>query len=312
MSGLSDVPFRSIAWSLGAGYVVSEMVSSKPELWSTEKSKRRRESVPGVRPVAIQLAGSEPGQLAESAQRHVEEGAQIIDLNFGCPAKKVCNKAAGSALLSDEALVAEIVRAVVNAVSVPVTVKTRTGPSVDCRNAVRIARLVEDAGASALFLHGRTRACRFAGEAEFATARAVKSVLRIPLFVNGDIGCAGRAREVLDYTGADGVMVGRAAIGAPWLLAMINGEEEPSTSRKWQIIRRHLCLLHSFYGDFKGSRIARKHIGAYLTKLGLGRHVRAFNKIDEPALQLDWLASLRERCLHNAEVDFDLESRECA
>lgn len=286
MSGLSDVPFRTIAWSQGAGYVVSEMVSSKPELWHTEKSARRRESVPGVQPVAIQLAGSDPAQLADSAQKHVEEGAQVIDLNFGCPAKKVCNKAAGSALLSNEPLVYHIVSAVVRAVSVPVTVKTRTGPSMQHRNATRIAQLAEAAGARALFLHGRTRACRFTGEAEYATARRVKAVLGIPVFVNGDITSVHKAREVMQFTGADGLMIGRGALGAPWLLSMINGAAEPGLAEKWSIIRHHLKLMHAFYGDFKGVRIARKHVGAYLTKLGLAGHVKAFNQIDDAYAQL--------------------------
>lgn len=305
MSGLSDVPFRTIVWSLGAGYVVSEMLSSKPELWDTEKSRRRRESVPGIWPVAVQLAGSEATQLAQSARKHVDEGAQIIDLNFGCPAKKVCNKAAGSALLSNETLVFEIVSAVVRAVSVPVTVKTRTGPSVEHRNAVRIAKLVEAAGASALFLHGRTRACRFTGEAEYVSARSVKAALSIPVIVNGDITSVAKAREVLKFTGADGLMIGRGALGAPWLLSMLNGADEPSLTEKWRIMRRHLSLMHDFYGEYKGVRIARKHIGAYLTKLGLPQHVKAFNQIDDADAQMDQLSFLECRHASIAGLDVD-------
>lgn len=292
MSGLSDVPLRTIAWELGAGYLVSEMVSSKLALWDTEKSRRRREQVPGVRPAAVQLAGADPAQLAESAVRHVEEGADIIDLNFGCPAKKVCNKAAGSALLENEALVSTIVAAVVRAVDVPVTVKTRTGSSPARRKAVRIARLVEDAGACALFLHGRTRACRFNGLAEYESARAVRAAIGIPLFVNGDIDTVEKAREVLRHTEADGLMVGRAAVGAPWLLTMIGGGAEPSLTQKWGIIARHLRLIHEFYGKDKGPRIARKHVGAYLRKLGFAEGARDFNLLAPvPELQCEWLDS---------------------
>ena len=300
MSGLSDVPFRTIAWQCGAGYVVSEMLSGRLDLWHTEKSRRRREQVPGVHPVAIQLAGNDPAALADSACRHVEEGADIIDLNFGCPAKKVCAKAAGSALLNDESLVSRIVAAVVEAVSVPVTVKTRTGWSVQTRNPVRIGRLVEDAGASALFLHGRTRECRFKGEAEYDSVRAVKAALNIPVFVNGDIDSVDKAHTVLDYTSADGVMVGRGALGAPWLLAMINGEPEPALAHKWRIIHRHLTLMHCFYGDYLGVRVARKHMGAYLKRLGLASKVRAFNGLEDSSAQhafLEWLEQAGTRAV---------------
>lgn len=292
MSGLTDVPFRAVAWSLGAGYLVSEMLSSKPELWDTAKSQRRRERIPGVHPIAVQLAGSDPGELAESAERHVEEGAEIIDLNFGCPAKKVCRKAAGSALLNDEALVSRIVTRVADRVRAPVTVKTRTGWSGENKNGLRIARIVEDAGARALFLHGRTRECRFKGEAEHVTARRIKAAVSIPVIVNGDIDSVEKANAVLEFTGADGLMVGRGAIGAPWLLGAINGLPEPSRESKRLIIVDHVRAMHDFYGPSQGPRVARKHVIAYLAKLGLGAFVPAFNRISESQDQLDWLGAL--------------------
>ncbi len=294
MSGLSDAPFRQLVWELGAGYVVSEMVSGRLDLWDTEKSRRRREQVPGVSPVVMQLAGSEPLKLAETARRHVGEGVDIIDLNFGCPAKKVCSKAAGSALLNDEQLMSSIIAAVVAAVPVPVTVKTRTGWSPAERKPVTIARLVEDAGAAALVLHGRTRACRFKGAAEYDSVAAAKAEIRVPVFANGDIDTASKAHDVISRTGVDGVMIGRAAVGAPWLLAVINGAPEPGLAEKLRIMRRHLEFMHVFYGHYLGVRVARKHFSNYLKNLSLGSLVGCFNRIESAEQQLDWLDAQSE------------------
>jgi tRNA-dihydrouridine synthase B len=268
MAGVTDVPFRSLAWQFGAGYVVGEMLSARAELWDTTKSRLRRHAVDGVWPVAVQIAGSEPAMMAEAARRHWRDGAHVIDINFGCPAKKVCRKAAGSALLADEALVAAIIRATVAAVPVPVTVKIRSGYSPDMRNGVRIAEIAEGEGARAVTVHGRTRACRFEGAAEYETAAAIKSRVGIPVFANGDIGGPADADRVLAATGADGVMIGRAALGAPWLPGQIAGViPEPSLDEKLAVMRAHVQSIHAFYGEDRGVRVARKHVSWYLEKL---------------------------------------------
>ncbi|MCX7063677.1 MAG: tRNA dihydrouridine synthase DusB, partial [Proteobacteria bacterium] len=217
MAGVTDVPFRELVWNLGAGLVVAEMTSVNPLLWHTRTSRLRRETVAGARPHVVQIAGADPQWIAAAARREAEAGAEIIDVNMGCPAKKVCNQAAGSALLRDEALVERILRAAVDAVPIPVTVKIRTGWSPEQRNGVAIARIAEAVGVASIAVHGRTRACRFVGAVEFDTVAAIKAAVRIPVFANGDIDSVEEARRVMSQTGVDGVLIGRAALGAPWL-----------------------------------------------------------------------------------------------
>ena len=274
MAGVTDRPFRILCRKLGAGLAASEMLTSDTRLWSTSKSRRRMSHEGEPEPRVVQLAGSESQALAEAARMNVDLGAQIIDLNMGCPAKKVCGKLCGSALLQNEALVAEILAAVVAAVSVPVTLKIRTGCDRNNRNGVRIAKIAEDAGIRALAVHGRTRADFYAGEAEYETIRNIKSAVRIPIFANGDIKTPQKAREVLDFTGADGVMLGRASHGAPWIFRSVNtylhsGFAAPALSRTEvrDIILGHLSSLYAFYGEDLGVRIARKHLGWYYEQL---------------------------------------------
>jgi len=274
MAGVTDRPFRILCRKLGAGLAASEMLTSDTRLWSTSKSRRRMSHEGEPEPRVVQLAGSESQALAEAARMNVDLGAQIIDLNMGCPAKKVCGKLCGSALLQNEALVAEILAAVVAAVSVPVTLKIRTGWDRNNRNGVRIAQIAEAAGIQALAVHGRTRADFYAGEAEYETIRNIKSAVRIPIFANGDIKTPQKAREVLDFTGADGVMLGRASHGAPWIFRSVNtylhsGIAAPALSRTEvrDIILGHLSSLYAFYGEDLGVRIARKHLGWYCEQL---------------------------------------------
>lgn len=292
MAGITDRPFRELAWRFGAGYVVSEMLGAKGELWDTGKSRLRRAVSAAIEPRAVQIAGAEPREVAEAARRHADDGAQIIDINFGCPAKKVCRKAAGSQLLREPELVAAIVRATVAAVAVPVTVKMRTGWSPEMKNAEDIAYRLQEEGAAAVTVHGRTRACRFAGEAEHDTAAAIKARLRVPVFANGDICTAAQARTVLARTGVDGVMVGRAALGAPWLPGMMAdpGRCEPSLEEKWSIMAGHVAAMHDFYGAARGLRVARKHVQWYLAGMAADASLaRAFNRLEAAAAQLDWL-----------------------
>ncbi len=300
MAGITDAPFRALAWRFGAGYVVGEMVSSREALWHTTKSRLRRLPVDGVEPFAVQIAGADAREVAESAVRHVEDGAQVIDINFGCPVKKVCNKAAGSALLKEPELVVAIVRAAVAAVPVPVTVKMRTGWSPDLRNAVELAQRLEAEGIAAIALHGRTRACRFNGKAEHGTVAAVKSSVSIPVFANGDIDSPASARRILEETGVDGVMIGRAALGRPWLLGEVaDGVTRVATlSEKLAVVSEHVAALHEFYGE-PGTRIARKHVQWYLqhlTELGpkevRSRLGKGFNRLEQAGSQLDFLAEL--------------------
>ncbi len=299
MAGVTDVPFRELAWRFGAGYLVSEMVSAKADLWNTDKSRLRRQRVEGARPFVVQIAGGDPETVAEGACRHWRAGAEIIDINFGCPAKKVCRKAAGSQLLKDEKLVARIARAAVQAVPVPVTVKMRTGWSQEMKNGARIARILEAEGITAIVVHGRTRACRFKGAAEYDTVAEIKSQLSIPVFANGDINTPEHATAVLSYTKADGVMIGRGALGAPWLLGQIAAATtEPSMEKKFGIMLEHVASLHRFYGE-SGVRIARKHVQWYLTKMkhdsleeNLRDDIRAFNKLEDASAQLDHLLAL--------------------
>ena len=274
MAGVTDRPFRMLCKRMGAGYAVSEMVSANPRLRGTDKSRRRIDHAGEVAPIAVQIAGADPAQMADAARYNVERGAQIIDINMGCPAKKVCNAAAGSALLADEALVGAILDAVVRAVAVPVTLKIRTGPAPDMRNAPRIARIAEDAGIAALAVHGRTRACLFAGPVEFDTLRAVRRAVRIPVLANGDIATPQRAREVLRDTGADGLMIGRAAQGRPWIFREIahylaTGDllAPPSVEEVRGAILEHLDDHYRFYGEELGVRVARKHLHWYAESL---------------------------------------------
>jgi len=293
MAGVTDLPFRRLCAQMGAGLVVSEMISSNPRLRNSRKTAWRSVHDAEVEPRSVQIAGSEPAELAAAARYNVEQGAQVIDINMGCPAKKVCKKAAGSALLADEPLVRDILSAVVTAVDVPVTLKIRTGANPDARNGVTIARIAEDAGIAALAVHGRTRACKFEGGVEYDTIAAIVAATDFPVFANGDIDSPERAAEVLAHTGAAGVMIGRAAQGRPWLCGQIAahlaGESivQVPADEQLAILRRHLLALHSFYGDFMGVRIARKHVGWYLQDQPDDRSRRtAFNSLQTPAEQL--------------------------
>ena len=270
MAGVTDKPFRQLCKRLGAGLAVSEMTTADPRLWHTAKSQRRADHSGEPDPISVQSAGYDPQLLADAARYNVDLGAQLIDINMGCPAKKVCNVYSGSALLQDEALVARIVEAVVKAVEVPVTLKIRTGWNRDNRNGVRIARIAEDAGIAALAVHGRTRADLYQGEAEYETIAAIREAIRIPLMANGDVDTPQKAFEVLKATGADAVMIGRAAQGRPWIFREIahflaTGEilEAPSPGEVRDILIGHLEDLYAFYGELPGVRIARKHLGWY-------------------------------------------------
>jgi tRNA-dihydrouridine synthase B len=270
MAGVTDLPFRRLCRTLGAALAAGEMTSADPRLWDTEQSRRRRDHTDEPEPRVVQIAGGDAASMADAARRNVDAGAQIVDVNMGCPAKKVCNKDAGSALLRDEAGVALILDATVRAVApVPVTLKIRTGWAPDQRNAVAIARIAEAAGVRALAVHGRTRACRFEGTAEYATIAAVKQAVSIPVFANGDIDSPAKALDVLRATGADGVMIGRAAQGRPWIFreiaALLAGSPAtaPTTAEVRDIMLGHLRDLYEFYGAGPGVRIARKHIGWY-------------------------------------------------
>jgi len=274
MAGVTDRPFRILCRRLGAGLAASEMLSCDMRLWHTAKSRQRMNHEGEPEPRVVQLAGADAQALAEAARVNVALGAQIIDLNMGCPAKKVCGKLCGSALLTDEPLVARILQAVVRAVDVPVTLKIRTGWDRANRNGVNIARLAEEHGIAALAVHGRTRADFYQGEAEYDTIRDIKAQVRIPVFANGDIDGAEKAREVLDFTTADGVMIGRASHGAPWIFRAVNrqlheGIEPPPLQRTEvrDIILWHLDSLYCFYGEESGVRIARKHLGWYCEQL---------------------------------------------
>lgn len=270
MAGVTDRPFRQLCKLMGAGMAVSEMVASNSLLWGSEKTRRRANHDGEVDPISVQIAGADPKMLADAARYNVDQGAQIIDINMGCPAKKVCNVMAGSALLKDEPLVSRILDAVVSAVSVPVTLKIRTGWDRDHRNAVTVARIAENAGIQALAIHGRTRACGYSGEAEYDTIAAVKNALRIPVIANGDITTPERARHVLAYTKADAVMIGRAAQGRPWMFREIEHYlntgthlPPPAVSEIHRVLTGHLHDLYGFYGEDRGVRVARKHISWY-------------------------------------------------
>ena len=270
MAGVTDRPFRQLCKSMGAGMAVSEMVTSNSLLYGSDKTRRRANHEGEVTPISVQIAGADPEMMAAAAKYNVDEGAQIIDINMGCPAKKVCNTLAGSALLQDEPLVGRILDAVVGAVDVPVTLKIRTGWDREHRNAVRVAQIAEAAGIQALAIHGRTRACLFHGNAEYDTIAEVKASVRIPVIANGDITTPEKVKTVLEHTGADGVMIGRAAQGRPWIfreiehfLATGSHLPPPEVAEIHRVLRQHLEDLYAFYGEHIGVRIARKHISWY-------------------------------------------------
>jgi len=270
MAGVTDLPFRQLCRRLGAGVCPSEMITSDVRLWNTAKSRRRLDHAGEPAPVIVQIAGGEPGMMAEAAIRAVGAGAQIIDINMGCPAKKVCRRWAGSALLRDESLVTDIIAAVVAAVPVPVTLKMRTGWDSDNRNGIRIARLAEETGVAALSVHGRTRADMYRGEAEYETIRRIKSSVAIPVLANGDIDSPYKAAQVLAATGADGLLIGRAAQGRPWIFREVShylrhgtNLVAPTVAEVRDIMLAHLDNLYSFYGEFTGVRVARKHLTWY-------------------------------------------------
>ncbi|MGY8827961.1 MAG: tRNA dihydrouridine synthase DusB [Pseudomonadales bacterium] len=293
MAGVTDQPFRQLCKRMGAGLVVSEMVTSDVRLWNTRKSSLRMIHSGDPEPRSVQIAGGDPEMLAEAARRNVEMGAQIIDINMGCPAKKVCNKAAGSALLKDEVLVREILQAVVAPVDVPATLKIRTGWDRENKNGIAVAKIAEDSGIVALAVHGRTRADLYMGEAEYDTIAAIKQAVSIPVLANGDIDSPQKAKMVLAATGADGLLIGRAAQGRPWIFREIEhylrtGEQLPAPSllEVERILLEHLAALHAFYGDVMGVRIARKHVSWYLATLPGAREFRAqFNRLDSTDAQ---------------------------
>jgi tRNA-dihydrouridine synthase B len=288
MAGVTDRPFRQLCKRFGAGLAVSEMVASNELTWKSTKTQLRTNHEGEVAPISVQIAGADPVMMARAAQHNVEAGAQIIDINMGCPVKKVCNTMAGSALLQNEMLVAQILKAVVEAVDVPVTLKYRTGWDQANKNAIRIARIAEDSGIALLALHGRTRACGFQGHAEYETIAQVKSSTRLPVIANGDINTALDAKHVLDVTRADGIMIGRGAQGNPWIFRNIThylatGEHlpPPSLGERREVIEQHLHALHEFYGRVAGVRIARKHIGWYLKALPGTESFKAhFNQLE--------------------------------
>ncbi|MCW8857629.1 MAG: tRNA dihydrouridine synthase DusB [Kangiella sp.] len=294
MAGVTDRPFRQLCKELGAGLTVSEMIAANPQLRNTRKSIQRsnHQGEPGIR--SVQIAGAEPDMLAQAAQYNVQNGAEIIDINMGCPAKKVCKKAAGSALLQDPQLVEDILNAVVAAVEVPVTLKIRTGWNHDNRNGVQIAQIAEQAGIQALVVHGRTRADKYLGNAEYDTIAAIKQSVSIPVVANGDITSPEKAKFVLDYTGVDGLMIGRGAQGNPWIFREVwhylqTGEKlaAPGWQEVRQVLLGHITALHEFYGAVMGPRIARKHVSWYLQEQADANEFRrTFNAIDDGAEQL--------------------------
>ena len=318
MAGVTDRPFRQLCKKLGAGYAVSEMIASNALLWNSEKTQRRANHSGEFKPIAVQIAGADPNMMALAAKLNVDRGAQIIDINMGCPAKKVCNVAAGSALLKDQPLVQQIVEAVVNAVgigpdAIPVTLKIRTGWDREHKNALTIAKIAEDAGISMLTIHGRTRADLYHGEAEYDTIRAVKDSINIPVVANGDITSPEKAQWVLEYTGVDALMIGRAAQGRPWIFREINhylktGQKlpNPQIAEIQAIMNEHLLDHYAFYGEYTGLRTARKPIGWYCKGL---RNSHAFrhlmNTADDCKTQLNMVNDyFDEMKLHSDQLLF--------
>ena len=298
MAGVSDRVFRALCRDHGADYAPSEMTSTNPLLRASAQTRKRLEIAGEESPRIVQIAGADPLEMADAARACADAGAEAVDINMGCPAKRVCNRLAGSALLKDEGLVGRILEAVVAAVDIPVTLKTRTGWSRAARNAVRIARIAEESGIQVLTLHGRTRECAYQGDAEYDTIAAVKAAVRIPVIANGDITSPEKARQVLAHTGADGLMIGRAAQGDPWLFARIRAYLEdgrvlpaPTPREALSTLHRHVAGLHDFYGEPLGARIARKHAGWYQRWLPQGAAFRAmFNTLETAAAQLNFIA----------------------
>jgi tRNA-dihydrouridine synthase B len=294
MAGVTDRPFRQLCKKMGAGMAVSEMISSNSLLWGSKKTRRRANHDGEVSPVSVQIAGADPEMMADAARYNVMQGAQIIDINMGCPAKKICNVMAGSALMKDEKLVGKILDTVVKAVNIPVTLKIRTGWDTSHKNALSIAHIAENAGIQALAIHGRTRACAYKGEAEYDTITAVKAVVKIPVIANGDITSPEKAKQVLKKTGADAVMIGRAAQGRPWIFREIDhylatGKQltSPEVSEIHQILIEHLHDLYHFYGEYSGVRIARKHIAWYTKGLvGSAAFRHAMNQLQTVEQQI--------------------------
>ena len=310
MAGVTDLPFRKLCLSLGAGVAVGEMVSSDIDLYGSRKSRLRLIHDHEIEPRIIQIAGSCPANMAEAARKNVELGAQIIDINMGCPAKKVLKKAAGSALMQDESLVADILRATVKAVDVPVTLKIRTGWAKDQRNAVSIARIAEAEGIQMLSVHGRTREDRFMGQAEYDTIAQVQAAVSIPVIANGDIDSGPKAATVLAATGAQGLMIGRAAQGNPWIfqeistyLATGHSAIPPSLSDISRVMLSHLASLHAFYGPVQGVRVARKHIAWYIkSRIGNSQFLPEFFTIDDPDGQIRHLSQYLQSMEHVQEA----------
>ncbi|MCC7092374.1 MAG: tRNA dihydrouridine synthase DusB [Nitrosomonas sp.] len=294
MAGVTDRPFRQLCKLMGAGMAVSEMVSSNSLLWGSKKTQRRANHDGEVSPISVQIAGADPDMLAAAARYNMEQGAQIIDINMGCPAKKVCNVMAGSALLQNEKLVSKILDTVVKAVDIPVTLKIRTGWDKQHKNALSIARIAENSGIQALAIHGRTRACAYLGEAEYDTIAAVKAVSKIPIIANGDITTPEKARHILAYTQADAIMIGRAAQGRPWIFREIDhylatGQHlpAPEVTEIHQVLTNHLYDLYEFYGEYSGVRIARKHISWYTKGLvGSASFRHAMNQLQTSEQQV--------------------------
>ena len=300
MAGLTDRPTRNLCRQLGAGLAVAEMLTSDTRLWNSRKSQLRLPHADDKAPVSVQIAGNDPQQMAQAAQANVLLGAQIIDINMGCPAKKVCKKAAGSALLQDPLLVQQILEAVVQAVDVPVTLKIRTGWDTEHRNGIEIARIAQAAGIQALAVHGRTRACAFKGQAEYDTIAAIKQAITIPVIANGDITSPEQAKQVLLYTQADGIMIGRAIQGNPWIFHQIHhylstGQllSPPTPDAQWQTLSHHLQGIHELYGPVMGPRIARKHVAPYLQSLNIEAQQRQqFNQLANAEQQMTFLQTV--------------------
>jgi len=316
MAGVTDRPFRQLCKQFGAGLAVSEMVASNSLLWGSEKTRRRANHDGEVEPISVQIAGADPAMMADAARYNVEQGAQIIDINMGCPAKKVCNTMAGSALLKDEPLVGQILESVVKAVEVPVTLKFRTGWDCANRNALQVAKIAENSGVQLLSLHGRTRACGFSGRAEYDTIREVKQATRLPVVANGDITTPEEARQVLEYTGADGIMIGRAAQGRPWIFREIahylsTGEMLPSplVSEIHAVLIAHLHDLYSFYGVERGVKVARKHISWYTKGLaGSASFRHRMNQLESREEQLAAVNGFFEQLGHeDSRLRYEVE-----
>lgn len=309
MAGITDRPFRRLCSQLGCGLTFSEMMSSNPDVWHTEKSKQRLAFDREIGLNAVQIAGSDPAEMAQAAQINVEYGADIIDINMGCPAKKVNKKMAGSALLREPQLVERILKAVVQAVEVPVTLKIRTGWDRDNRNCVEIAQIAENTGIAMLTVHGRTRSCLFEGEAEYDSIKAVKQAVSIPIVANGDITSAHKAKHVLDYTQADAVMIGRGSLGRPWIFKNIKDFLEQGEAletlpllQKCNLMLEHIDDLYHFYGEEKGYRIARKHVGWYVDELCPNSNFkRTFNTLDNTASQFNALEGFVKSILNQLD-----------